>query len=98
MHPTQKNLRANVLQNLLSVIIRSDADGNFTIEEGEIDNLLRLMKNINGVQIHEDRFRKALAKTGGNLRDVVEVVKNLLRDDVPEGEEIFVIDEAQDDA
>jgi len=89
----QNNLRANVLQNLLSVIIRSDTDGDFTIDKDEIEDLIKRMKNINGVTLHEDRFRMAIAKSGGNLYDVVNVVKSLLQKDLPEDEEIFVIED-----
>uniref|UniRef100_A0A7S0C303 Uncharacterized protein n=1 Tax=Proboscia inermis TaxID=420281 RepID=A0A7S0C303_9STRA len=90
----KKNLRANVLQNLLSVIIRCDSDGSFTIDDEETDGLIKRIKTINGVMLHEDRFREAIRKSGGSLNAVIDVVKNLLSDKVKEGEEIFSIKES----
>lgn len=76
----QKNLKANVLQNLLSVIIRSDADGNMNIDDTEIDPLVSRIKSINGVNLNEQLFRNAIVKNGGSLQAVMDVVKNLLSD------------------
>lgn len=89
----QTNLRANVLQNLLSVIIRSDKDKDFQIDESEMDSLISRMRSINGVEVHEDRFRNAIQKSGGSLNAVIDVVKNLLSDDVDTDNEIFTIHE-----
>ena len=83
------NLQANVLQNLLSIILRSDTDKNFTMEETEIDALIRRLQNISGVTVHAERFRAAIA--GQNVNAVMEIVKNLLRPNVPPEERIFEI-------
>jgi hypothetical protein len=83
------NLKANILQNLLSVILRSDTDGDFVIGEPEIQDLIRRIQNISGVSIHEDRFRETIQ--GKSVNAVMEIVKNLLRNDVPEKERIFEI-------
>ena len=83
------NLQANVLQNLLSVILRSDTDKDFTMDDSEIDALIRRLQNIAGVTVHADRFRAAIA--GQNVTAVMEIVKNLLRANVPPEERIFEI-------
>eukprot|EP00565_Helicotheca_tamesis_P005781 CAMPEP_0185728978 /NCGR_PEP_ID=MMETSP1171-20130828/4400_1 /TAXON_ID=374046 /ORGANISM="Helicotheca tamensis, Strain CCMP826" /LENGTH=264 /DNA_ID=CAMNT_0028397741 /DNA_START=83 /DNA_END=877 /DNA_ORIENTATION=+ len=87
----QKNLRANVLQNLLSVIIRSDTDQDFQINENELDDLINRIKRINGCELHEDRFRKAIMDSGGSLQAVMDVVKNLLSNETTKDDEIFTI-------
>jgi len=87
----QKNLRANVLQNLLQVVIRSDQDDNMQIEEEEIDDLINRIRKINGVEVREDRFRHAITQSGGSLQAVMDIIKNLLADNVSEDEEIFII-------
>jgi len=83
------NLQANVLQNLLSVILRSDADKDFTMDEDEIEDLIRRLQNISGVTVHADKFRAAIA--GQSINAVMDIVKNLLRPNVPEDERIFTI-------
>lgn len=87
----KKNLRANVLQNLLSVIIRCDTDHSFSIDERETEDLIKRIQTINGVNLHVDRFRNAIRKSGGSLNAVIDVVKNLLSDKIPAGEAIFTI-------
>lgn len=93
LNQMQKNLKANVLQNLLSVIIRSDVDGDFNIDDDELDDLVGRIKRINGVELREDRFREAIKGSGGSLQNVMSVVKNLLSDDVAEEDEIFKLEE-----
>jgi hypothetical protein len=90
----QNNLKANVLQNLLSVIIRSDTDGDFQISPTEQDALIKRVQTINGVELHEDRFRAAIQKSGGSLQAVMDVVKNLLSDEVSKEDEIFTLTES----
>lgn len=88
----QKNLRANVLQNLLQVVIRSDQDDNMQIEEDEISDLISRIK-MNGVEVREDKFKAAIMSSGGSLSSVMDIIKNLMADDVSEEDEIFVIKE-----
>mmetsp|Transcript_1807 Transcript_1807/g.4178 ORF Transcript_1807/g.4178 Transcript_1807/m.4178 type:complete len:245 (-) Transcript_1807:24-758(-) len=87
----KKQHRGNVLQNLLQVVIRSDQDDNMTIEEDEIAPLLNRIKKINGVEVMEDRFRNMIISSGGSLSAVMDIIKNLMADDIPGGEEIFKI-------
>lgn len=86
----QSNHKANVLQNLLTVIFRSDTDRDNTIDENEIKDLLRNIRNTTpGVTIHEDRFRGLVLNK--QVGSVLNVVENLLRDDVPEDQRVFDI-------
>jgi len=87
----QKNLRANKLQNLLQVVIRSDQDDNMTIEEDEIDDLISRIRKINGVDVREDRFKDRIISSGGSLSSVMDIIKNLMADDVSKEDEIFII-------
>jgi hypothetical protein len=89
----EKNLRANVLQNLLQVVIRSDEDDNMTIEEDEIDDLVERIQKINGVEVVYDRFKAAIMESGGSLSSVMDIIKNLMADDGggDGADEIFII-------
>lgn len=76
------NLKANVRQNLLSVLIRSDTDGDGTIDAREIETLIKRIQNVNGLKINEDNFRAAIVKSGGSLRAVMDIVKDMLTDNL----------------
>merc|ERR1712176_249090 len=86
----QKNLRANVLQNLLQVVIRSDQDDNMQIEEDEIDDLINRIKKINGVEVREDRFKEKIISAKGKLSSVMDIIKNLMAEDSGE-DEVFTL-------
>lgn len=89
----QSNLRANVLQNLLQVVIRSDADESMTIEESEIAGLVARIRGINGVEVNEDKFRGAITDAGGSMQAVMDIIRNLMSDNPTGGDDIFVIKE-----
>ena len=61
------------------------------IEEHEIGDLINRIKGINGVEVNEVRFRDAITSSGGSLQCVMDIIRNLMDDNVTEGEEIFII-------
>lgn len=88
----QSNLKANVLQNLLQVVIRSDSDESLTIEEHEVSDLIDRIQGINGVDVNEERFRAEITKAGGSMQCVMDIIRNLMSDNVTaEGDNIFII-------
>mmetsp|Transcript_741 Transcript_741/g.1341 ORF Transcript_741/g.1341 Transcript_741/m.1341 type:complete len:253 (+) Transcript_741:141-899(+) len=87
----QKQLRANVLQNLLQVVIRSDQNDDMQIEEYEINPLIERIKKINGVEVREDRFRERIISSGGSLQSVMDIIKTLMADESGGEDGIFVI-------
>jgi len=79
----------NILESLIRLVMNA-ADDDFTIIGSELDRLCIGLHMMEGIHIfHEDRFRKELLKTGGAVRDVLRVVKNLLDPCISEEEEIF---------
>merc|ERR1712183_497305 len=75
LNKMQSNLKANVLQNLLQVVIRSDRDEDLTIEDDEVGDLI---DRINGVEINEKLFREAITSSGGSLQCVMDIIRNLM--------------------
>jgi cell division protein FtsB len=71
------NLKSSVLQNLLSVILRSDVDRDFVIDETEVTDLIHRISNIAGVRIDETKFRTTCR--GASVPAIMDMVKNLLR-------------------
>ena len=99
----KENLEAKVIQNLISVVMRSDNDKDFVIDPEEVDALILRLKNIDGVDFSEENFQKALEKAGYDptkvdvkkggysIQAVIEVIKNLMDDEVPAEDNIFTI-------
>jgi len=86
----RENHQANVLQNLLSVILRCDTDGDFNMDEGELDNLIQRLERVGGVQVRRERFHNVMANR--SIESIMDVVKNLLQEDTPEDQKIFYIE------
>jgi hypothetical protein len=86
------NVKANVLQNLLSVILRSDVDQDMTMDAAEMDALIRRIQNISGVTVKEAQFRAVIQNQ--SIAAIMEIVKNLLKPDLPESERIFLFPSA----
>lgn len=72
------NLKQSALQNLLSVITRSDTNNDEHIDENETEDLIGRIKSINMIELDQNHFRVAIRDSGGSLRSVIKIVKNLL--------------------
>jgi hypothetical protein len=84
------NLKGIVLQNLLSVIVRSDTNGDLILQEEEVTHLMRRISNISGVRVDQVKFRKACQ--GKSVHAIMDMVKNLFRPNVADNERIFIFD------
>ena len=82
-------MQQNILQDLLSLIFSADANQDNIVNDHEVDDLLRRMDNLAGVQIDKERLRHAIV--GKEVAAVMDVIQNLLNDDLPAEERIFVI-------
>ena len=86
----QQNLKANVLQNLLSLVFGSDTNQDNIVNDHEADELVRRIGNMSGVVVHESKFREAIV--GKEVSAVMDVIRNLLAsDNLAEEDRIFVI-------
>ena len=85
----EDNLMADVLQNLISVVLGCDNDGDTTLSDEEIDSLILKMEGVHGIDLKEDLLRTKLIEKGRSLNAVLEVIRNVLDDDVPAEENIF---------
>ena len=100
----QSGLKSNILQNILKVITRIDADGSLTLNENEINDLIAHFKSnffANKLVIfNEERFRYYMTADGGSIISIMDIIRNLIHDKnddvdaqhgVGEEEAIFII-------
>ena len=86
-----RNVKADVLQNLMTVLLTMDRDGNMMLSNEEIDELIQTLEGIQGAQMDEARFRKAIIDQGRSITGVMEIARNLLSDETPLEESIFTL-------
>ena len=92
----EENVKAQIIQNLISVIFTADNDRDFLIDDTEIDGLKYRLGAIEGADFSEENFSKALIKADCDkgtcsIQVVIEVLRNLNDQDCPEEESIFMI-------
>lgn len=76
----ESNVHAVVLQNLLSVILCSDANSDMIISEEELDDMVQGISQIPGIAFDEERLRKTFLNQ--SVGAIMELVREfLLHDD-----------------
>lgn len=87
----QENLKSNILQNLISVVLNCDADGDMSLGDEEIDALIHNIQGMYGVDVDDEKAKKSIVDAGRSLNAVMELVRDLFDEDVPEEERIFKV-------
>ena len=95
----ESNLRANVLQNVIDILIRSDNDGDFIIDDVEVDDLIARMERLQGGDMDDDKVRKIISDNNGDVNALMQIVKAVLEQDPKNGGGgLFIIKEEQHDS
>lgn len=73
-------LKARALEEIVTVVMDSDSDGDFCLTGKEIDDLILKMGVMEELEFDENRFRSAVVKQGGSLMGILDIVKGLMAD------------------
>lgn len=74
----EKNLKAAVLQNIVSVIISSDKDMDSVLGVKETEGLIKRLKRLDGVIVNEKQLKKIILDHEGSIHGVMIIVKEVL--------------------
>lgn len=74
----QQNHKTELLQNLMTVMLSMDRDGNMILSNEEIDELIQTLEGIHGVQLQEEKLRQIIIDQGRSLMGVMDIARNLL--------------------
>jgi len=88
----EKNLKADVLQNLLSVVFGSDTDNDSLLNGNEIDGLIRRLQSINGVIVNENKLRAVIKKNNGSIDSIIDVMKDVIEEGSEMDDAIFTFE------
>jgi len=77
----EKNVRAVVVQNILSVVFAVDEDGDRKLSKEETTKLIKSLQEINGVKVDEKKFRAMIKEKDGSIDAVMEIIESILYDD-----------------
>lgn len=93
----EENHRGDLVDNIFTVILALDKDGDFTLNDDEIDLITKKIEKIEGVEIDDELFRAKIIEYGRNLDAVMILLNGLLDDDpttAPEERKIFTFKSA----
>ena len=90
----KSTLEKQVMQQIIDVVVSSDRDGNFTLTPQETQGLKYRLQNLQGIQFNGSNFDHMIASDENELTltDVMNILRNLLDDEVPEQDNVFVLD------
>jgi hypothetical protein len=61
------------------------------IHPDEVGDLIARIKAINGVEVNEEKFKSMVKQSGGSISSVMDIIKNLVKEDAPEEDQIFTV-------
>lgn len=73
--------KADLQEQLLATVLRTDRDGNLQIDDREASILVLRMKNHGGLEFNEEKVRRALVKTSGSLPGLLSILRQIGKDD-----------------
>lgn len=90
----RRALLSDVLQDIMTTILSTDRDKDFTVDPDEVHMLLLRLKSMPGIVLDEKRFHQFMADDRGalTLADVCKIARNLQDEKVPDSKRIIRID------
>jgi hypothetical protein len=85
----QTNLQGDVLNNLVEIALACDENGDMLLSDGEIDATISKLESINGLDLDNAGIRKVLVQNGRSFDAIMDLVRNLLRTDIPLEQSLF---------
>lgn len=91
------NVKTELLQNLITVMMAADTDGDMLLSDTEIDELIQQLESIANVQLKEDRIREIIIREGRSLSGIMELARCVLMDEsIPPEKHVFSLIEKQE--
>ena len=88
----REKINQQVMQDIMSIVVRSDRDRNWTLRPTEVETLIVRLGGLEQIDLNERRFRQILG-TNPTLGNVMEVIRSLLErdDEYQYGDPVFKV-------
>lgn len=83
----KQNLKATVLNTLYTLITAADKNHDNMLDDEEVDQMIQRLQKIEGIKMQEAQFRKRIVEEGRSPKDIMQVFRDILKEEVPDGEE-----------
>jgi len=85
----KSHLEAEVMQTILTAVLTVDKNEDFTLDARELRRLEMRLSNLPAIEFDKKNFEKYIGHKEMSLDRLMQVLRNLTNDDVPETENIF---------
>ena len=75
------NLKGQLLQNLITVLLNADKDGNMILSDDDIEEIVHRLEGLHNVNINDAALRQVIIDHGRSVEAVMEVAKAALLSD-----------------
>lgn len=82
-------LEREVMQNVLEALVLSDRNQDFSLNLGEKEMLMLRLSNVPGIEFDDGNFRKMVGDNDLNISHLMQMLRNLMDDGIPENDNIF---------
>jgi len=93
LNKMKKNVQGEILGNLFEVMLAADADGDDTLDDHEIQELIFKLEKLNGVDFKDELVKKTIVEHGSSIDAIMNLVRNLMSQDIEERNKYFHIAE-----
>ncbi len=74
----QQNTQAMILQNLITVLVNCDSDHTMTLDDNEVDKLIKSLESIHNVQFNDTKIRQLILDNQRSVTAIMEIARNLV--------------------
>lgn len=76
----EEDSKSGLLQNILTVIVNCDDDGDFKIDPEEIDPLIQGFQDL-GLRVNKPKFTELILSKDGDFQAILDLCKTIMKDD-----------------
>jgi len=77
----QGNLQGDILNNLITILLNVDTDGDMTLNDDEIDKLIEDLEGLKGVNIYNAKLKEFIIEHGRSVDAIMDVARTFLTND-----------------
>jgi len=75
------DLAGDVMQNIMTVVLAADDNGDMMLSDDEIDQVVKSLESLNGVDINDENARALIIAKGRDIPGLMDVVKTVITAD-----------------
>lgn len=69
-----------ILQDILSVLMACDLNQDSTLQDDEIEQMIRSLESIQGIEINKSLFKSKIIERERNVNSVIELIRDVLEE------------------